>query len=822
LPGRNQEVYVFAGRKTRHAREAVRFVGKGEKVNILTTVAARLVAPIMFVALLTISVGASFPVRAAAASLSDTYLSIALSIETAKGNGIATLNVGRFSGNDGDLQFVVINKNTNEMAFKFDYHSGAIYSGTVDFKGAPLVVVASRNGVCVAVEIQLIIVRPGGFLDEANSKFRVINNHPDCRNPKYELAGAVAGLFKLPLLPSPFFAADWFNWQSSIRRCPPGQCADAPNRSAASLFKVIVFLPDVQSRRLPDAPGLTVDFADHGSIELGHGDSLLLGADSGLVFAVLSIDVEHQAVMARMKNVKLNLVKGVITADGNQFIFGSGTKFEAFNFDIDGKNKTVTFKGTNISGTATSGTKLTISNGTSVPATTVTFASASLTLNGIDLSITNDHVRFSVISGRFESALQDADLRLGQSIRLFLRAATFNVTFGCPLGSPADCRPLVAETGQPLVSIGTIDPLSITTTAGSYEAPSLGKIELDRGELTTGTLGFDSRQKGAPIWGDITRIAVDVSSQYLQLNPGLQLRAASGTLRGEDLKISSKDSRPVGDLRFHADVIEIVIEGLGQFAALRGKATMDALLRRNEGQDIHLLDGLIRASIVATTDGGVVTSQLLVSDLDLFAGNGGARFSLDVPSFTYRRTIPGHEESEGSLAEVIVRSRPEVLEANLDEVKLDRRKIDIRSGKWTMEKTVFGMRAALSLSDQTIVEGEVKAGGVHVCTSTVKLPFANYVANFTGEIVLVQGRLGFHTTPFVINPFPQPAIDSASCKRAVTFMCGFAGGVFGPIGSVGTAYLCNTEFGKAEQELQDNLNKLVRDGIQSTRFDIGA
>jgi hypothetical protein len=786
-------------------------------------VPTRLIAAISLVVFPVIATTASLLGQAEAASLSETYASLALSIETARGQGLATLNQGRFAGNDGDIQFAIINRNGKELSFKFDYQGGAIYSGTLDFKTTPIVVVASKNDLCAAVEIQLIIIRPGGFLDEANSKFRVITNHPDCRNPKFELAGAVAQLFRLPLTPSPFFQASWFKWQATTERCLPERCAGVPDRRAASIFKEIVFFPDARSRRIPLAPGLEVSFADHGSIDLGRGDFLLLASGSRVVFAILSIDVEKQAVTARMKNVTLNLTKGIISAASMQFNLGSGSKLEASNFDIDGKDKTVTFKGTNISGFAESGTTLKISHGPTLQESSVTFAGASVALNSIDLEIRQDYVKFSAASGRFESAVQDADLRLGRGLRLFLGAANFNITFRCPVGSPANCRPLVAETGQPMLTVGEIDPLTVTSKAGWYEAPSVGIIRLDRCEVSTGALEFDSRKVKGPIWGNVKRVALDVSAQRMQLNPGLQLGATSGRLRGEDLTISSNDSIPVGDLDMHVEISEFLSEGLGRFATIRGSSKMDALLRRTDGADIHILNGSIEAAIIATTDGGNVQARLAVSALDLFQGNGGAQFTLVIPPFTYSRTIPGQEEKDGSLAEVIVTSHLQVLTAKLTrEINLDRRQITIRSGKWSIERTTFALQAALSLSDKTLVDAQVEIGGVHVCEATVNLPFSDYIADFTGELAVHAGNLRFRSTPFVINPYPQPSIDGKSCQRAATLICGLAGGVLGPIGTVGVAYFCNQEFSKGEKELQDKLNEMVRDGIASTRFDIGS
>jgi len=140
------------------------------------------------------------------------------SVAVAKGRkSPSDCNIGRFDGAYEELRFTIINSKTKEMAFKFDYNYGFIQSGYIEFSQVPIVVVAKQNDFCAAVEIQKVAVRKGS-LDEVNSKYRVLSNHPDCKYPKNELASTIAALFRLPKGPNRFFQADLFEWQASPAR----------------------------------------------------------------------------------------------------------------------------------------------------------------------------------------------------------------------------------------------------------------------------------------------------------------------------------------------------------------------------------------------------------------------------------------------------------------------------------------------------------------------------------------------------------------------------------------------------------------------------
>ena len=93
---------------------------------------------------------------------------------------------------------------------------------------------------------------------------------------------------------------------------------------------------------------------------------------------------------------------------------------------------------------------------------------------------------------------------------------------------------------------------------------------------------------------------------------------------------------------------------------------------------------------------------------------------------------------------------------------------------------------------------------------------------FDVMFVIRNGNIGFSNSPFKISPYPQPIIDGKSCKRAATIICGLAGGVLGPVGSIGAAYLCNDKIGEVEEKFQAQLNSMVSDGINSIRFDVGS
>ena len=549
---------------------------------------------------------------------------------------------------------------------------------------------------------------------------------------------------------------------------------------------------------------------------------MVLGADGQALFNFVFIVVGTKKVDARLGNLKLPLKDGTITADGLVLKPASGSEFQAANLNIDSRDGSVTFKDGTISGRAGPGTIITISNGSGTRASQVVLEDAKLSLIGIDLSFRGDLVKFSARTGSFDSALRQADLQLGPGLRLLLGRGNFHVEFRCPAGSPTDCRPMVAETGTPIVSVGKIEPLTLTSKSGWYIS-DLGEIKLDRGELQTGELEFDSRKGKARLWGNIVSIELALSAQVLQLDRGFQLRTVSGSLKGKDLTISSKDGLPEGDLDFAADIAEIVGNGIGQIATIRGSSEMTALLHREVGQSIHILKGNLKAQITASTDTGSTRASLVIEDLDLYRGNGGARFSLNIPQLNYSKFLPGTKESNdfpGGSVEIWVHEQ--TLSAALTTgINLSKRKVDIKAGKWSIEETSFPLEAKLSLSDGELVTAPVDLGGITICTSRVTLPFANYLARFSGALVVRNGNIGFHTTPFQISPFPKPEIDGKTCQRAATIICGMAGSVLGPIGVIGAAYLCHEKFDEGQDMLQTNLNNMVRDGIQSTKFDVG-
>jgi len=759
----------------------------------------RVLVVVLFFQVLSVSGTANGVVTTATAS--PTYHSIAEAIQTSKGQGTATLNIGRFNGTQDELRFTIINSKTKEMAFRFDYNYGFIQSGYIEFGQFPIVVVAKQNDLCAAVEVQKVAVKAGN-LDEANSKFRVLSNHPDCKFPKSELASGVAALFRLPKGPNKFFQANLFEWQQS---------------PAQAFFNEVTFAPE------KNAPGLKIEFAENAPIEFGRGDSLVLGAGGQASFTFVSIVVQTKKVDARLSDLKLPLKDGTITSTGFVIKPASGSDFQAANLNIDSRDGSVTFKDGKISGKAGPGTTITISNGSGTRASKMELEDAELSLIGIDLSVSGDDVKFSARTASFDSALRQADLQLGPGLRLILGAGRFHVEFRCPAGSPTDCRPIVAETGSPILSVGKIHPLTITSKSGSYIS-DLGEIKLDRGEVQTGELEFDSRKENAPLWGNIVLVDLALSAQVLQLDRGFQLRAVSGSLKGKDLTISSKDGLPEGDLDFNADIAEIVGNGIGQIATIRGSSEMTALLHREVGQSIHILKGNIKAQITAKTDTVSTGASLAIEDLDLYRGNGGARFTLNIPQLNYEKFIPGFEEPKDFPGgDVTVKVHEQTLKAQLTTgISLSKRRVDIKAGKWSIEDTSFPLEAKLSLSDGELVSAPVELAGIKVCTSKVTLPFSNFLARFGATLVVRNGNLGFHTTPFQISPFPKPEIEGKTCKNAVTIICGIAGSLLGPIGSIGGAYLCHEKFDEGQEKLQTNLNNLVRDGIQSIRFDVGA
>ncbi len=752
----------------------------------------------------------------AAASESVTYASLAEGIATAQGRGEAEVNKGRFVGRTSQFQFAIINKRAAHVTYVFDYKDGGVDSASIAFREGPIVVVLRQNDTCVVVEIRKITIRPGGFLDTPASDFKPVS-HPECRNPANRLASSAAELFSLPQEPNNFFRFRWFGWQDSIRKCNSDACNQPSSPGIANFFKDVRFFPS------EGKPGFSASLVERTSVALGRGDFLIVGTGGKVEFTTVRIVPADKDVTARLKDLSLPLESGQITTPALRLFLDSGSAFRASNMSITGQNDTLTVENGTIEGSASSGSTVTIDNGAGNKPSVITFARASVKLVDINLTVENSKVTFSARTGEFRAGIQSADLQIGPAARVLVGAADVNVRFRCPAGSPADCRPITAGTGQPLVSMGEIEPLNLTTQNGFYDIPNVGTIRLERGELVTGLLTFDSRKPKTPVSGNIQKLDMTLAAQMLRLDTGFQVQAFSGRLAGEDLVLSQRDGLPVGELRVDAQIGEFLSEGLGRIATIKGSSTLSGLLRRVDQGDVHLLDGRIEAQITAATNGGNASANLRLTDLNLVRGNGSALFSLTIPQINYAHFVPGKKETfDPPVVDVDVTINEQTLSASLVQpIVMTDRKVQIRSNRWSVESTTFPVKARLSLSRDELVYAVVKDDVLNgtICTSKVKVPFTNYLASFDGTLRLTDGRLGFTNSPFVIDPYPNPEIDGRACKDAVTIICGMVGAALGPIGAVGAAYLCRNEFEEGEEKLQANINRIVADGIRSIRFD---
>jgi hypothetical protein len=303
------------------------------------------------------------------------------------------------------------------------------------------------------------------------------------------------------------------------------------------------------------------------------------------------------------------------------------------------------------------------------------------------------------------------------------------------------------------------------------------------------------------------------------------LEALTGSLSGDDLTLSSQDGLPSGDLSLAVQIGGFRGEGIGRIATVRGSASMSATLRRAPRTDIHILNGKIDAQGAATTDGGAATASILVTDLDIIHGDGSGIFNLTIPTLTYSRLIPGASDKKGfpdGHVDLIVHEQT-VSAKLVNPLRIENRRLKIRSGKWSLEATTVHVNALLSISSPELVYAPViiDVPPSTLCTAKVNLPFSNYAADFDVTVVVQNNRLGLKSTPFSINPYPSPEIDGKGCQRAIDLVCAVAGGaLLGPVGAVGAAYLCNDQIDKGEDKLQSNMNSIVADGIQSTRLDI--
>jgi hypothetical protein len=754
----------------------------------------------------------------AEAAGSPTYKTLAEGIDSATGQGLAGLNQGTFAGYYQDYTFIIKNTGAKTLQHSFDYESGAVNEAELYFKEAPVIVTIRKNDFCAVVQVRRVVVGAGGFLDEAKSTFSLVSDHDQCPSNRPELASAAAGLFRLPIAPNKFFQGNWFKWTGTLKKCA-ASCAGAPTAAVGALFKNVVFTP------LNGKPGFTATLAENTSVDLGRGDFLRVGPMAKVTFNYIAVELADKSTTARLRDLALPLNAGRLSNDALTLFMEPGSGFKAANLNIDAASGRVDITDGFVSGSASSESTVTLANGPEVRPSLITLARAEVALNGINLSFQGDKVTFSAASGTFTASVKDADLQLGHAVRLALGAADLKLSFACPAGSPDSCRPIHVSPGSPVITIGTISPLTLATKGGTYDLGSAGSIKLDRGEVSTGALDLDSRRVKAPVVGNIIRVQLNVSAQTIQLYPGFQLETLSGALSGQDLVLSAQDGLPAGDLSLAVDIGAFRGEGIGRIATVRGKASMTAALRRAPQADIHVLDGKIQADILATTDGGGATANVLVTDLDLIHGDGSAIFNLSIPQLTYSRFIPGQSTSKGfpdGHVDVIVHEQT-VTAKLTDPIKLEQRRVKIRAGRWSLEPTTISVHALLSISAPELVYAPVKIDvpPSTLCTAKVNLPFSNYTAAFDATVVAQDNRIGFKSSPFQISPYPQPDLDGKGCQRAIDIVCALAGGaLLGPIGAIGGAYLCNDQVEKGGDKLQANMNSIVADGIRSVRFDI--
>jgi hypothetical protein len=755
---------------------------------------------------------------AAEAASSPTYNTLAEGIDSAAGQGLAGLNHGTFAGTYQDYAFTIKNVAAKTLQHSFDYQSGAVSEAELYFKEAPVIVTIRKNDFCAVVQVRRVAVGAGGFLDEAKSTFSLISDHAQCPSNRPELASAAAGLFRLPIAANNFFQGTWFKWTTTLKKCT-SSCVGAPPAPAGAFFKNVVFTPS------NGKPGFVATLAENTSINLGRGDFLRVGPMAKVTFNYIDVELSDKSATARLRDLALPLNAGRLSNDALTLFMEPGSGFQAAGLNIEATSGRVDITGGFVSGSASAESTVTLANGPGVRPSLITLARAEVALNEINLSIQGDKVTFSAANGTLSASIKDADLQLGHAVRLALGAADLKLSFACPAGSPDSCRPIQVSPNTPVTTIGVISPLTLVTKGGTYDLGSAGSIKLDRGEVSTGALDLDSRRAKAPVVGNIIRVQLNVSAQTIQLYPGFQLETLSGALSGQDIVLSPQDGLPAGDLNLAVDIGGFRGEGIGRIGTVRGKASMSAVLHRAPQTDIHVLDGKIQADIVATTDGGGATANVLVTDLDLIHGDGSAIFNLTIPQLSYSRFIPGQSDRKGfpdGHVDVIVHEQ--TVSAKLTTpFKIEQRRVQIRGGRWSVEATTVPVQALLSISSPELVYApvEIDIPPSTLCTAKVNLPFSNYTASFNVTLVLQENRLGLKSSPFEISPYPQPDLDGKGCQRAIDFICAAVGGAaLGPIGAIGGAYLCNSEIEKGERKLKDQMNSIVADGIHSVRFDV--
>ncbi|MGU9982224.1 hypothetical protein ACJ4V0_19495 [Phreatobacter sp. HK31-P] len=763
--------------------------------------------------LLSIMVLLAQPLHAASA----TYNSIARGVDAVTGHGESEINTGRFTGKFQNYDFTLINRRAHHLVYDFDYRGGGVESATAWFREAPVTIVVRQNDLCIVAEVRKIVIRSGGFLDPGASEFKPINNN-ECRTPTPRLLNVAAQLFTLPYQPNDLFAFKIFAWQDSTRRCRTDDCAQRSSASFANFFKDVRFFPRAGQ------PGLAASLSERTQIALGAGDYLVAANDAKVVFRNVRYLVAEQRIEARLTTLQLPLVSGLLTTPTARLSMEQGSLFRADGLDIAGATGDISITGGILTGTAASGSNITISNGDGVRPSVITFARATVELGNIDLRFSSAGVDFSAANGKFDAAVSTADLQIGRSTRLFLGAADILVTFRCPQGSPADCRPISAKRGAPLVSMGEINPMNLATQSGSHEIPNAGIIRLDRGELRTGILTFNSRNRSAPIVGNITRIHAAVSAQALRLDEGFVAQALSGDLQGEDLTLSPNDGLPVGELRLRANLSDFTAEGMGRFALVQGSATMTGLLRRADRADVHLVEGRIEARANLTSSGGNAVANLVISDLSLVRGNGTARLTISVPTLNYSRMFPGRRDTEDFVVgKVEAHVKDQNLVVNLTEpMGFENRLVRIRSGRWSLETTTFPIRTAVSISDAELVYAKLEPPvGGPICTAKVHLNSASFQGNLNATVAVREGRFSFATGPLGLSPFPVATPDGKACRQAISVICGLIGGaLLGPFGLIGAAYLCHEEVREGEKELEARMNEMIAGGVRSIRFDV--
>jgi hypothetical protein len=759
------------------------------------------------------------------------YDSLVKSIETAEAQARVSLEHGYYAMENGRSRIIWTVDRDMKALLRFRYARKTIQEGLIDFGSPGTKFRVISNNLCSNITVRKIGVYPGGGIDESTSDYTLDPPSASCPQPRSQMEGALDDAVSLQTDPTQTFMGNVFSGSSDLHKCPTAECRGPLSTMPAGqpVYEFNAFSTD----RNGATEAFKVGFLRGSSIQFPNNAGSITTADGS------GIDILNAHYNLRTKSGSGNMDNLTIAADSGQLNFTNtildlspGSKLAFTDVSIQQREGETTVDGGTLTGTLGSRSIITLSSNNNHDSY-IKITQASVTLRDLAMEFSGDKATISGKSGDLSILADSADLYLSKDFHLLLGSTSLGLVFGCPAGSPADCKPMRWSKNGDFTAIGTIPAFGTAIRGGYFNFPGQNQVTLDSGDIQTGPLNVDSRDRVTPITGSLQRADLALHAQDWQIDNNLHVGLATVKLTSQDMTLQAGDPSPTGKLNFDGKITDLTAGGVGRFPLATGSASISLTASRNLHDDLKIDDGKVLGSL--NLKGGDLSvaadATFDLHNILYYKGVGKAKLSFHVEDASVLINTPSDHSENGfpsGRTVVDVSTKPLALKL-LTRLGFDDTDVAVNNGKWQItDHTGMHFDIAATVPTGELVNLNVQLGSSDIGYSTVCSPHVNintgaYVLHAIADLTLSDVDPAhphkFSVHDITLTPDFDADVDDRHCGYIVEGICGIIGGMTtGGIGAIGAAIACGSAINKAKSDMHDKFKTMAADKLRDMKF----